>query len=71
MAKIKEIDYTFGYRVGSKPFGKKIINCSKCGKKGELTHYSATDKHKEINICVHHKTLFMGIAWDIDNSCHL
>ena len=63
------IDYTT-WPLGSKPNGRRIERCPKCGRKGEATHYSTEmaghrGGHSSYSHLVRYETLF----WMVKDSC--
>jgi len=56
------IDWTT-FPLHSKPNGRPIEVCAKCGRKGEYTHYRTGGEHYT------HLTRFETIFWMVKDSC--
>ena len=61
------IDWTT-FPLNSKPNGRRIELCPKCGRKGEATHYGKAAKG---GIGYSHLTRYETIFWMTTDSCHV
>jgi len=56
------VDFT-KMRKGSKPRGRKVDNCPKCGRKGERTNYTNGQTSYIHTMCN------AGLFWNVTDSC--